>query len=627
MLWLHSLPLAAVDDAYLGELQARATDARLAEDVGWQRLLHRVPGVFGGLESTVDFPGFFLSPEGKTDARTELASTLAAFFDPEPLYDEPSQCRFRARYEWLKARLEFDPARLPPAACNRFDEWAEALNVGALTLVFASNDPDSPSSMFGHTLLRLDARGAAGDQRLLGYAVNYAAQTTRDAGFLYAAKGLTGFYQGNFSVMPYYEKVTEYERFEHRDLWEYPLQLDEPARQRLLWHLWEMRGVHSDYYFFGENCSYQLLSLIEAARPELDLTASFRSGPDYTIPVGSVRKLRDAGVLGEPVFRPASAHRLRHRYDQLDAESRAWALGYIDGSRELDDPVLAAAEPSQRARMLEVAHDALYFRFQKGAATRDAALPRARRLLSARAGLDASPSFSQVPQPLTAPDRGHGSGRIGVGTRLSNNSHAAGLLHWRPAYHDRLDPPQGYLAGGEIEFLGVDAAFDDDGLRLDHVEFLNVQAVGLRDDLFRPWSWFATLAAPRARPLAEDPGAPGGSFAGGGGLATAPFAGAQAFGFVTMRAEANGELDQGYDVGAGARLGLSVQRFAPLTFELTGEWLGGLLGAETDRATLDANAQWSFGVSQGVRLTWRLDDRDGGHTRDDAVELRWLHYF
>ncbi len=590
-----------------------------------------MPQPLGKIESTIDFPGFFLSPEGKTDAVAELSATLAAFFDPTPLYGEPRQCRFKSRYEWLKLRLHFDASRLPPAKCEMFDEWAEALNVGALTLVFASNDLDSPSSMFGHTLLRLDAQGAAGDQRLLGYAVNYAAQTTRDPSFLYAVKGLTGFYQGSFSVMPYYDKVSEYERFEHRDLWEYPLTLEEDARQRLLWHLWEMRGVYSDYYFFGENCSYQLLSLIEAARPDLDLTSSFRSGPDYTIPVDSVRKLRDAGLLGEPVFRPASAHRLQHRYDELDPESRAWVLGYADGTRELDDPVITAADPVRQARMLEVAHDALYFRFHKGAAAREAALPRARELLSARSRLDAVSAFTEVPRPSASPDLGHGSGRVGIGGRLSKVSHEAALLSWRPAYHDRLDPPQGYLAGGEIEFLGVDAAVDDDGLRLDHVDILNVQAIGLRDDLFRPWSWFATLTAPRARPLANKGGALGGAFSAGGGVGAAPFRGAQWFALGTARGEANEDLGRGYDVGTGVRVGLSIQRFAPLTFDLTGEWLGGLLGEKADRTNVDAGLQWSFGVANGLRLGWRLDDRNTnrgvGDTQDDAIELRWLHYF
>ncbi|MGQ0699792.1 MAG: Lnb N-terminal periplasmic domain-containing protein [Panacagrimonas sp.] len=620
---------AAADPGYLDELQASARERGLAGTPAWQRLLHANPGVLGRKESTLDFRGFFLSAEGKSDPQSELDATLATFFDDSLLYEEPRQCRFKARYEWLKAQLGFDAARLPEADCARLREWLEAIDASALTLVFASNDLDGPSTTFGHTLLRLDAGGAAGDQRLLAYAVNYAAQTTREAGMLYAVKGLTGFYQGTFSVMPYYEKVREYERFEHRDLWEYPLLLDDAARQRLMWHLWELRGVNSDYFFFGENCSYQLLSLIESAAPQMDLTSSFRSGPDYTIPIDSVRALRNVGVLGEPAFRPANAHRLKHRFSELSDSGRTWVQAYVAGKAGLEDAAFIELPAAEQARRLEVAHDALYFRYQKRETGRSASLPRARELLAARSRNPAVSDFSDVPRPPISPDQGHGSGRIGLGLRALEDEDTAALLSWRPAYHDHLDPPQGFLAGGEIEFLGIELAVNDEHIRLDHARLLNVQAVAPRDELFKPWSWFATLDAVRARPLAERPGSLGGAFTGGGGAAWTPFTGSQLFAFATTRVEANSDLGRGHDLGAGAKLGLAVQRFTPLTLELSGEALEGLAGADTDRARLDATMQWSFGVANGLRLGYRIDHRrdDDFRERDTAVELRWLHYF
>ena len=32
-------------------------------------------------------------------------------------------------------------------------------------------------------------------------------------------------------------------------------------------HTYEMDKIYSDYYFFDENCSYDLLFLLDAARP------------------------------------------------------------------------------------------------------------------------------------------------------------------------------------------------------------------------------------------------------------------------------------------------------------------------------------------------------------------------
>ena len=51
-----------------------------------------------------------------------------------------------------------------------------------------------------------------------------------------------------------------------RDAW----QVEETAR--MVEHVWELRQVRFDYYFFDENCSFRLLELLEVARPSLRLT-------------------------------------------------------------------------------------------------------------------------------------------------------------------------------------------------------------------------------------------------------------------------------------------------------------------------------------------------------------------
>ena len=93
--------------------------------------------------------------------------------------------------------------------------------------------------MFGHTLLRIDTREG---RDLLGWAVNFAGATGNDGGIVYAARGLTGGYQGYFSVVPYYEKVKSYGDWENRDIWEYDLALTPDELRLLIDHLWELEG-------------------------------------------------------------------------------------------------------------------------------------------------------------------------------------------------------------------------------------------------------------------------------------------------------------------------------------------------------------------------------------------------
>ncbi len=56
---------------------------------------------------------------------------------------------------------------------------------------------------------------------------------------------------------------------EQRDLWEYRTNLTEAEVRRMTLHILEMQGIYTDYYFLDENCSYDLLFLLEAARPSV----------------------------------------------------------------------------------------------------------------------------------------------------------------------------------------------------------------------------------------------------------------------------------------------------------------------------------------------------------------------
>jgi hypothetical protein len=282
VLLLSFQPVYPEDPSYREQLLLQAGEQRLASDPVWLALGHyMVSGLSAHHRSLIDDPRFFLSPAGRGSPGAELDATLMAFFETPPAEEEPSQCRFRARYSFLRERLSFDDARLPRQPCARFDEWYRLIDPGRVWMVFASAFINNPASMFGHTFLRIDAAGSQ-TEPLLGHAANFAAETPQDNPAVYAIKGLLGGYNGYFSVAPYYQKVSQYSDIEDRDLWEYQLNLTAAEVRRLLEHLWELRGAASDYYYLNRNCSYQLQVLLEAARPGLNLHSGFRL---WTIPV------------------------------------------------------------------------------------------------------------------------------------------------------------------------------------------------------------------------------------------------------------------------------------------------------------------------------------------------------
>lgn len=611
--------------SYLAELQQAATQAHLADDPGWHRLLHYRPRrVLGGVESVIDSDNFFLAEDGKTDPAAELGATLARFFDTDLLRGEPPQCRFKARYEWLQERLAFDASRLAPQDCTLYRQWEGAAPPGQAHLIFASSDLGSPATMYGHTLLRIDAAGSS--QPLLSRAVSYAATVAPDVGSLsYMARGLGGGFIGEFSVMPYHEKVREYARIDERDLWEYPLALTPDEIRRMLWHLWELRGVGADYYFLSENCSYMLLALIDTARPGLNLAAEFDDPAPYTIPLDTVRVLREHGLLGEPVYRISPTRRLRQHLAELDPDLRQWILDYAAGSARLDDPRLQQRDDRDRARALETANQ--YLATTRNPGTMAEALALGRPLLLARSQIAGSAGFDDPPAPVPTPDRGHESSRLDFGARRGAGRTAA-VLRARGAYHDRLDPPGGYLPAGELEFFTAELRGDKDAVQLADLTLVNIQAVAPWSPGFHPWSWQAAFGAHRygLDALAAHPqGRLGGYVNAGGGLSFAPAPATIVYGFAMALSDANPDLEDGYGIAGGARLGFAVQPAAGWNQQLEFDALDRIAGGAEPRRELHFGSNIPLGPRDGLRLSLTHLTLDGVDAQ--SVELKWLRYF
>src|SRR6266404_4115000 len=129
---MHALIAAAVVNSdspatHDGEgqrLLAAAHARNLAVSRDWQVLLHYRRTAFGGWRSEADGAGFFLAgPRGRHDPAAELDATLTAALSPAPSGDDHPQCRFPARWAWLKEVLPIDPARVPDQVCPAFAIW------------------------------------------------------------------------------------------------------------------------------------------------------------------------------------------------------------------------------------------------------------------------------------------------------------------------------------------------------------------------------------------------------------------------------------------------------------------------------------------------------------------------
>jgi hypothetical protein len=486
LLLLLASPCRAAQDEYATILKEQAAAADLHRQRTWEVLLHYRPHG-ERLVSLVDDPAFFLSPQGKGDPAAELAATIDAFFQPADTGDDHPQCRFPARHLWLKEALQLDESRLPHPACTRLTEAMATIDPRSAVLIFPADHPNGPASMFGHTLLRI---GSTYRSDLLGYAINYAAMTPEDNGFVYAYKGIFGLYPGLYSTLPYYEKVKEYNDLEHRDIWEYRLDLTPPEVNRLALHTWELLGIRSDYYFFDENCSFNLLFLLEAARPDLQLAEAYWNRYGFwVIPLDTIEVIGAAGLIRETAYRPAIATRIRHRAARLDGGERLAARSISRGERAAEGIATDGIPPATAQRILDVAAEYTQYRYSRGELGQEEFQRLFRATLAARSRLGAALEDDPVPQP-PPPESGHPPGRITVGAGVRNDDPFL-ELGWRAAYHDLLDPQTGYQEGAQILFTEVAGRYhpEKDRLSLQRLRLVDIVSLAPRDEFFTPFSW------------------------------------------------------------------------------------------------------------------------------------------
>ncbi|MDG4549030.1 MAG: DUF4105 domain-containing protein [Candidatus Contendobacter sp.] len=574
--------------------------------------MHYRPATDGeGVVSDADDPRFFLAPTGKTDPRAELAATLRAFFSADRVGGDPqpAQCAFIARYRWLKGELSFDDRRLRPHDCARFQQWFHALNAEAATLVFASAYLNNPASLFGHTLLRLDQRGQTDQTRLLAYAINYAADDTDANALMYVLDGVSGGFKGRFDIQPYYKLVRAYSDLESRDLWEYRLNLSGSQLQRLLEHVWELRGIEFDYYFFRENCAWQLLTLLEAADPELRLSDEYLL---WTLPADTIRLLaRQPGLVGAVTARPARGTSINRRYEALTAGERQLARRLRNDPAVIDAPDFAGLAPERQALLLELALDERqHRRADKTRPTTGTIAPPdaiAHRWLTARTRLSVAAAPVAVEPYATRPETGRASRRMGVGIGQRDGASFV-ELDARASYHDLLEPDIGYTPNAQIELLSIALRHypDRDGLKLDRLTLLDITSLPPVDALTPRPAWRIHAgweAVPQPDCLMCM------AFNLGGGLGLAAETGwpwrTVWFALPGLEFDASDEFTAGYRAGLALTAGALLEPAAGWKVLASATWLDYRLGETGSAARAAVRQHWALNRDLSLGMDWR----------------------
>ena len=495
-----------------------------------------------GYKSTVDSPDFFLSPDGKVNPQAELTATISLFAGK----NDNSKCLFPSRYKLLR-RVGLTTAKFPH--CQEYEQFYNDLRPAGVTLLFTDAYMNNPSSLFGHTLLRIDT--ARKGTQLLAHGANYGAFTGgQENSVLFAIYGLTGGYLGGFTVKPYYDIINTYNNIENRDIWELQLDFSPEELDFFVAHLWEIGQTQSRYFFFTRNCSYMLMETLDAVRPSLKLAQKF---PVQTIPLDTIKAVyRTPGLVKNINYRPSRQNKIRHRVSLMTDEEKQAYYQVLDTQNYTMDGLSETANANvaetayQFIQYQYVAHklELAEYRRQSFAAL------RVRNALKNAGSID---EFKDGKPPYQA----HESMRATFGAGVRNGE-GFQELSYRPAYHSLTDDNYGFLRGAEINFLNTTLRHYDnsDKYLLQKFELLGIRSVSPIDRMFTPVS-FQILAdvSRELNPQTEKEGYVANLTVGGGGT-YAMAENVWVFGMANAHGAYGGFLSQNQYLGAGLQAGV-----------------------------------------------------------------------
>lgn len=447
------------------ELKNYIEEHKLYENSYWAKLLHYRNGI-----SEIDSTNFFISNNGKEDLKEELFETINSL----ETGTNNVLCRFPLRVEWLKENIPTLEEKIVPYSCEELDKFLELTDAKYVTMVFPTAHINSPASMYGHTFLKV---GADKETPLISNAINYAAKTDEKNGLIFAYNGLFGGYEGRYSIMPYYEKIKEYNNLEQRDVWEYDLNLSQEEINKLVLHTWELKDSYADYYFFKENCSYNVLWLLEIARPSLDLVSYF----DFkAIPLDTIKILtKYDGLIVDSRYRYSNLKKMKHILNE-EIENKEFLKAYINDEIELPDSL------SQSDKISYLDFKIAYTQYQRSedGTEKKEYIKNYLKLLKERSSYKQTRTYN-IKSPLD-PLISHDSARIGL-FYDSNDSFETSI---KPAYNDMYDIVDGYLQGAYIDFFELNFKKQKDkDVKLDRFTLIKIKSYSPQDMIFKPISW------------------------------------------------------------------------------------------------------------------------------------------
>ncbi len=449
----------------------------------WLSLIHHEKGTFTA-SSEVTSPSFFLAINGQTDPEAELKATIEAFTKTPT-----TQCRFPARKLWLNSVMP--NVLFPVANCPEYQQYIQAFTVDSVSVVYASGYLGNPASMYGHVLLKFNASGKT---ELLDNTFSYGAMVPdSDNKLVYIYKGITGGYQGHFANQKYHHQNLAYNETELRDLWEYELRLPKEKVEFLLAHLWELENTSMTYYFFKQNCGYQLAKLLELVIDKPLLAPN----KIWVMPFDLVMMLNKPdteGYINKVIYHESRQEKLYNRFSQLNPNERHSAELIISLPSDETQRVIRSLNEEEAKRVIDTMYDYYAFLEVKNDGLSKVEIKKRKKLLAERFRLPAgTTNWKQADK--SPPHEAQNTAMFQLSQRYNDSFGPGVSFRFRANYYDLLNINAARIPFSELSTFDLSLLYTTRDNKWSLREFtlfnvlnLNVSQTGLAEDNFYAWS-------------------------------------------------------------------------------------------------------------------------------------------
>ena len=294
----------------------KANNLGLHQEKYWLILLHYQQNLTRKNSSTVENGQFFLAPNGKYNPQEELEFSITALLNPDKsLADSHFICKYPARTKWLKEKLAISENLIPKIQCSSFNQYQKNLSAQKISLALASENINNLTTMMGHLFLKIEGKNQQNITKK--HALSYYANLNPNNNIKFLFGTIFGGAPGVFILEPYQDKVKEYQEKEKRSVWEFDLTMSQEQIDRILLHIWELKGANISYNFIHHNCGNALLFVL--------LTGNYdfaKNNQIFDAPLDIIKNLDENGFINNVKIDPESSYRYKMAEYSLAKQDR-----------------------------------------------------------------------------------------------------------------------------------------------------------------------------------------------------------------------------------------------------------------------------------------------------------------